>query len=82
MNINNLVRENIKNLKPYSSARDEFKELNADMVFLRKGNVCAQLSVKRRSVIQCYDSRDRKTTQSKNFTKYIIKELQNEKNNI
>ena len=34
MNINNLVRENIKSLKPYSSARDEFKELNTNMVFL------------------------------------------------
>ena len=32
--INNLVRENIKSLKPYSSARDEFKELDANMVFL------------------------------------------------
>ncbi len=34
MNINNLVRKNIKSLKPYSSARDEFKELKANMVFL------------------------------------------------
>jgi len=34
MNINKLVRENIKVLKPYSSARDEFKELTANMVFL------------------------------------------------
>jgi histidinol-phosphate aminotransferase len=34
MNINNLVRENIKSLKPYSSARDEFKEFKTDMVFL------------------------------------------------
>ena len=33
-NIKNLVRENVKNLKPYSSARDEFKEFDADMVFL------------------------------------------------
>ena len=24
-NINNILRENIKNLKPYSSARDEFQ---------------------------------------------------------
>ncbi len=32
--IQELVRENIKNLKPYSSARDEFKELAVDMVFL------------------------------------------------
>ena len=34
MNINNLVRDNIKSLKPYSSARDEFKEFTNDMVFL------------------------------------------------
>jgi hypothetical protein len=25
--INNLVRENVKTMKPYSSARDEFKDL-------------------------------------------------------
>jgi len=34
MNINNLIRKNIKSLKPYSSARNEFKELNDAMVFL------------------------------------------------
>jgi len=34
MNVQKLVRENIKNLKPYSSARDEFKEFNSDMIFL------------------------------------------------
>lgn len=34
-NINNLVRENVKQLKPYSSARDEFEDFDtADMVFL------------------------------------------------
>lgn len=33
-NINNLVRDNIKHLKPYSSARDEFKDFNTDMIFL------------------------------------------------
>jgi histidinol-phosphate aminotransferase len=33
--INNLVRENIKKLKPYSSARDEFEDFDtANMVFL------------------------------------------------
>ncbi len=32
--INNLVRENVKQMKPYSSARDEFKELSTNMVFL------------------------------------------------
>jgi histidinol-phosphate aminotransferase len=33
-NIEQLVRENVKNLKPYASARDEFKDFDADMVFL------------------------------------------------
>ncbi|WP_452224494.1 histidinol-phosphate transaminase [Lacinutrix chionoecetis] len=33
-NLNNLIRDNIKNLKPYSSARDEFKGVVEDMVFL------------------------------------------------
>ena len=34
-NINNLIRENIKSLKPYSSARDEYKDVNtAQMIFL------------------------------------------------
>lgn len=33
-NINNLIRENIKNLKPYSSARDEYTKGSSDMVFL------------------------------------------------
>lgn len=33
--INNLVRENVKLMKPYSSARDEFEDFNtADMIFL------------------------------------------------
>ena len=35
MNVLDLVRENIKNIKPYSSARDEYKDATADdMVFL------------------------------------------------
>lgn len=34
MNVKDLVRKNIKNLKPYSSARDEFKGDGDDMVFL------------------------------------------------
>lgn len=33
-NLNSLIRPNIKNLKPYASARDEFKDVNAKMVFL------------------------------------------------
>ena len=34
-NIKNLVRENIKSLKPYSSARDEYKDVTSgEMVFL------------------------------------------------
>lgn len=34
IDINTLVRENIKKLKPYSSARDEFKGIKDNMVFL------------------------------------------------
>ncbi len=32
--LNNLIRNNIKAMKPYSSARDEFKEFSSDLVFL------------------------------------------------
>ncbi|MCF6182739.1 histidinol-phosphate transaminase [Lutibacter sp.] len=34
MNIQELTRENIKFLKPYSSARNEFKDFDAEMIFL------------------------------------------------
>lgn len=34
MIVENLLRENIKNIKTYSSARDEYKEVSGDMVFL------------------------------------------------
>ncbi len=34
MNISNLVRDNIKKMKPYSSARDEFKDFDQQMIFL------------------------------------------------
>ncbi|MFC0605649.1 histidinol-phosphate transaminase [Winogradskyella pulchriflava] len=34
MNLDSLIRDNIKTLKPYSSARDEFKEFSSDIVFL------------------------------------------------
>ena len=33
-NIKDLVRKNVKNLEPYSSARDEFKDFDREMVFL------------------------------------------------
>ncbi|MAK36931.1 MAG: histidinol-phosphate transaminase [Flavobacteriaceae bacterium] len=33
-NLNRLLRQNVKNLKPYSSARDEFKTVGEPMVFL------------------------------------------------
>ena len=33
--LNNLIRGNIKSLKPYSSARDEYKDANvSEMIFL------------------------------------------------
>lgn len=34
MKIEKLIRKNILGLQPYSSARDEYKELGADMIFL------------------------------------------------
>jgi histidinol-phosphate aminotransferase len=34
MDLNKLLRKNILGMKPYSSARDEYKDLQADMVFL------------------------------------------------
>lgn len=34
MNVLNLVRENIKKVKPYSSARDEFTKATSELVFL------------------------------------------------
>ncbi|MFT5761659.1 MAG: histidinol-phosphate aminotransferase, partial [Polaribacter sp.] len=34
MNVLDLVRDNIKNIQPYSSARDEFTESTSDMIFL------------------------------------------------
>ncbi|WP_422104523.1 histidinol-phosphate transaminase [Winogradskyella sp.] len=34
MNIENLLRENIRTIKAYSSARDEYKDASADMVFI------------------------------------------------
>lgn len=34
MNLNKLLRKNILKMKPYSSARDEYKDLEQDMVFL------------------------------------------------
>ncbi len=33
-NLDSLVRKNVLGLKPYSSARDEFKDFNTDMIFL------------------------------------------------
>lgn len=33
-NLHNLLRENIKLMKPYSSARDEYKDATAEMVFI------------------------------------------------
>ena len=33
--INSLIRENVKSMKPYSSARDEFEDFDtSDMIFL------------------------------------------------
>ena len=34
MDLNKLIRKNILGMKPYSSARDEYKDIQNDMVFL------------------------------------------------
>lgn len=34
MSIENLIRDNIRSLQPYSSARDEFKDASSDMIFI------------------------------------------------
>ena len=34
MNLNKLLRKNILGMNPYSSARDEYKDIQNDMVFL------------------------------------------------
>ena len=33
-NLNELIRNNIKKIKPYTSARDEFEDAEADMLFV------------------------------------------------
>ncbi|WP_411767496.1 histidinol-phosphate transaminase [Winogradskyella sp. A3E31] len=45
--IDNLIRENIKNIKPYSSARDEYKDATADMVFIDANENPFQTNVNR-----------------------------------
>lgn len=34
MNLENLIRENVKKLSPYSSARDEFEQFTKQMIYL------------------------------------------------
>ena len=47
MSVLNLVRENIKNITPYSSARDEFTDFNTEMVFLDANENPFETSVNR-----------------------------------
>lgn len=47
MDINNLLRENIKTIKAYSSARDEYKEVSSDMVFIDANENPFQTNVNR-----------------------------------
>lgn len=47
MDINNLLRENIKTIKAYSSARDEYKEVTSDMVFIDANENPFQTNVNR-----------------------------------
>jgi len=47
MNIENLLRGNIKTIKAYSSARDEYKDASSDMVFLDANENPFQTNVNR-----------------------------------
>ncbi|RNC86286.1 MAG: histidinol-phosphate transaminase [Winogradskyella sp.] len=47
LNIFNLLRENIKTIKAYSSARDEYKDASADMVFIDANESPFQTNVNR-----------------------------------
>ncbi|BAO77424.1 histidinol-phosphate transaminase [Winogradskyella sp. PG-2] len=47
MNIENLLRDNIKTIKAYSSARDEYKDATANMVFIDANENPFQTSVNR-----------------------------------
>jgi histidinol-phosphate aminotransferase len=47
MNIENLLRENIKTIKAYSSARDEYKDASSNMVFIDANENPFQTNVNR-----------------------------------
>src|SRR6056297_3864295 len=47
MNIENLLRDNIKTIKAYSSARDEYQDASADMVFIDANENPFQTNVNR-----------------------------------
>ncbi|WP_299362234.1 histidinol-phosphate transaminase [Winogradskyella sp.] len=47
MNVENLLRDNIKTIKAYSSARDEYKDTSADMVFIDANENPFQTNVNR-----------------------------------
>ncbi|SHH58953.1 histidinol-phosphate transaminase [Winogradskyella jejuensis] len=47
LNINNLLRENIKTIKAYSSARDEYKDASTEMVFIDANENPFQTNVNR-----------------------------------
>ena len=47
MNIENLLRDNIKTIKAYSSARDEYKDASSDMVFIDANENPFQTNVNR-----------------------------------
>ncbi|MFD1061785.1 histidinol-phosphate transaminase [Winogradskyella litorisediminis] len=47
MNIENLLRNNIKSIKAYSSARDEYKDASTDMVFIDANENPFQTNVNR-----------------------------------
>ncbi|WP_299520317.1 histidinol-phosphate transaminase [Winogradskyella sp.] len=47
MNVENLLRDNIKTIKAYSSARDEYKDASADMIFIDANENPFQTNVNR-----------------------------------
>ncbi len=74
--INNLVRENVKTMKPYSSARDEFKDFDiAEMIFLDANENPFENGVNQvsRSATKQCKSRFSETKKSKNKSNFIRK---------
>ena len=55
--------------------------INSSDIFIRKGDICAQISRNPMRVIQCYDKFDRITDESKKFESTITTIIQSRRNN-